>query len=107
MSIYFDHENGGRPTIDKDPDSTLDYEWDLAAWLAPVSDTIGTVAWEFGGGLELDTTKPSGGVVVAAGLITAWIKGGTVGAKAYARCRVTTAAGRVDDKTLYFNVAEG
>jgi len=38
--------------------------------------------------------------------VRAWISGGTVGQAAAATCRITTAGGRVDDRTLTFTIKE-
>jgi hypothetical protein len=38
--------------------------------------------------------------------VRAWISGGTVGQAAAATCRITTAGGRTDDRTLTFTIKE-
>lgn len=81
----------------KDPNATLDYRWDYSSWLEP-NDTIvahevvvaGTVA--LGANSHDDTT------------VTVWLSGGTEGERARVTVRVTTADGRVDDRTSVVDV---
>lgn len=84
----------------KDPDAELDYSWDWTAWLAD-AETITTATV---------TVAPAGLTVEpathAAGVVTAWMSGGTVGTRYQATCRVTTNQGRTDDRTMTIDVQQ-
>lgn len=84
----------------KDPNATLDYTVDWAEWLAPIADTIASVVW-----------VPSAGLVVVSAsntetAATAFVSGGTVNAQESLTCRITTAGGRTDDRTITFRITE-
>lgn len=82
----------------KDPDATLDYEVDWSDWLG--EDTISSVAWTAPAGL---TQESSENTTTTA---TIWLSGGTAGAYYSVVCRVTTVAGRIDDRTIVIRVAD-
>lgn len=86
-----------RPSILKDPDATLDYSWDWEDWLA--GDTISSYSVSVSG-----VTKNSD--ARASAVVTAWLTGGTLGAVASATCSVSTAAGRIDSRTIYLRIRE-
>jgi hypothetical protein len=87
----------GLARIPKDPDAVLDYSWNWATWLG--SDTIASYVIEVDGvTLNSDSRNVS--------VVTAWLSGGTAGETATATCRVTTAAGRTEDRTIYLDVAD-
>lgn len=92
----------GKPTIDKDPNATLDYVFDWSTWLA-AHDPVDTITTHevLVTGVTLNTSAIEG-----ANRVRAWISGGTVGQPAQATCRITTAAGRVDDRTIFFKIKE-
>lgn len=81
----------------KDPDAVLDYALDWAAWLA--GDTIATASWT-ADGVTVDSQTNTTTVA------TVWLSGGTVGTPAAATCRITTASGRTEDRTLTFTIEE-
>ena len=104
----YDTSIEGRPTILHDPNAILDYSEDWAAWLAAsADDTIVsheiilpdvTAEWPTplamgpnGSGND-DTT------------VTAWITGGTSGKTMPVTFRITTAAGRTDDRSIFLRV---
>jgi hypothetical protein len=87
----------GLARIAKDPDAVLDYSFNWATWLG--TDTIANYVIEVDG-VTKDSDSRNGAV------ITAWLSGGAAGSIATATCRVTTAAGRVDDRTIYLDVAD-
>lgn len=94
----------GKARIDKDPNAILDYEWDWSAWLAahtPADTIVAADVLVSGCTLVTPAQITSGGQRVRA-----WLSGGTVGAPASATCRITTSAGRVDDRTLYLTIKE-
>jgi hypothetical protein len=90
-------DEDGLARIPKDPNAVLDYSWNWGTWLG--SDTIASYVIEVDG-VTLDSDSR------ATAVITAWLSGGTAGETATATCRVTTAAGRTDDRTLYLDVDE-
>jgi hypothetical protein len=85
-------------TFPKDPDAVLDYAGNWAAWLK--GDTILTSTWDVPSGI----TKDSDSHTSTATLI--WLSGGTVGQTYLLRNRITTAAGRVDDRTIAIKIKE-
>lgn len=76
----------------KDPNATLDYRINWAEWLD--TDTIATVAWTVPAGL---TQTAATNTTTSA---TIWLSGGTVGTRYAVACRITTTAGRIDDRTI-------
>lgn len=76
----------------KDPDAVLDYQWDWTRWLD--GDTIEThdILPVEGISVDRDTATDS--------TVTAWISGGAVGLLYAVTCRITTASGRTDDRTI-------
>lgn len=90
----------GKPTIDKDPNAELDYNVRFTAWLDAVTDTIVSHTVNVIGVTLLSSTVVGNKVVVL------WLSGGTVGQPASATVRITTAAGRKEDRTVYFKIKE-
>ena len=80
--------------------AVLDYTIDWTKWLDEVGDTIETSTWIVPTGLtkvtETNTTK----------LATVWLSGGTVGMNYTVTNRITTAAGRADDRSITIRVRE-
>jgi len=93
----------GKPTVDKDPNAVLDYVFDWSAWLAAhaPADTISSAIVLVSGVSLVTAASIESGVRVRA-----WLSGGTVGEPAFATCRITTAGGRVDDRTITIKVKE-
>jgi hypothetical protein len=80
----------------KDPEATLDYQWNWAPWLAKVRDTITASEFESPAGLSImdsdhDDTSA-----------TAWIAGGVDGESYTVECKITTAGGRITRRKLPF-----
>lgn len=88
------------PTIKKDPNAVLDYEFDWSAWLLPISDTISTVAWVVTSGL---TVESSSNTTTSA---TAFVSGGTTDVDEVLTCRITTAGGRTEDRSVTLRIIE-
>lgn len=82
----------------KDPDATLDYEFDWSAWLLDVSDTIASVTWVLTGTL----VKVSSSFTSLTA--TAFISGGTEGEDETLTCRITTTGGRIDDRSVTLKI---
>lgn len=79
--------------ITKDPDAVLDYSIDWATWLD--GDTISTSDWfVVGSGLTVDSDSNSSTAA------TVWLSGGVLGRRYVVTNRITTAAGRIDDRSV-------
>lgn len=81
----------------KDPDAKKDYHFDWTDWLVG-SDTIADFETFPSAELTVEDESEAGGIV------TVWVSGGTEGAIHAVTCRITTAEGRIDDKTMYFEM---
>lgn len=83
----------------KDPDATLDYAIDWSDWLD--GDTIADSSWTASDGITIaDDPAPSHTTTVA----TVWLSGGTLGGMYDVTNRITTAAGRIADRTIVIRV---
>lgn len=82
----------------KDPDAVLDYRWDWSDWLD--EDTISSSDWVLPDGIVEDSSTHTGTTT------TIFLSGGTVGTTYSVINRITTAAGRIDDRTAKFKVRE-
>lgn len=85
----------------KDPDAVLDYSVDWSAWLG--DDTIVTSAWIVTGPdalLVVDSDSRSSTAT------TVWLSGGTLFRTYTVTNRVTTAAGRTDDRSISFKIEQ-
>ena len=89
-------------TFIKDPDSKLDYTLDWSKWLG--SDTISTSTWLFDPSTGLTDTAPT--VDTAAKRTTVFLAGGSVGTTYRVTNRITTAAGRIVDRSFNLLIAE-
>lgn len=84
----------------KDPDDVDDFTWEWAAVLA-TGETISSFETAVvAGGVTVDSTA------IAGTQTTARISGGTAGAIAQVRGRITTSTGRILDETAQFNIRE-
>lgn len=97
-AIYRD--NRGRYLTRKDPDAVLDYPFDWSEWLADVNDTLVSAEITAAG----VTAEPLG--LPVNGVVGVMVSGGAVGVAASVTCRITTAGGRTDDRTLHFVIGE-
>lgn len=91
----------GKATITKDPDAVLDYVFDWTEWLDGVTDTLSTAA----------PVMEEGDAVVESHTIVGkkvhvWVSGGTAGSTSRLRCRIATAGGRVDDRSVFLKIKE-
>jgi len=90
-----------KPWPDKDPDALLDYELEWGDWLD--GDTISNSEWIVPAGITKDATK--GDRVSDAGTETIiWLRGGAEGQKYTLTNRITTVAGRIDDRTVTLKI---
>ena len=81
----------------KDPSAVLDYVFDWSGWLA-TGETITD-----------HTITPDTGITVNsstedAGKVTVWLSGGTAGINYKVACKITTTAGRTDERTIWIKV---
>ncbi len=83
----------------KDPDAVLDYQWDWSSWL-PTGDTIASAT------VTAETGLTVGSYSNTATAVTAWLSGGIVGESYNVTCRVVTANGRTDDRTITLLVTQ-
>lgn len=77
----------------KDPNAVLDYQWDWSAWL-PDDDAIASATVTAEAGLTVNSSSSVNATV------TAWLSGGTAGSDYNVTCRIVTADGRTDDRTI-------
>ena len=82
----------------KDPNAVLDYTLDWSAYLTPLVDVITSVTWILSSGL----TKVSQSNTTTTA--TAFVSGGVLGNTETLTCRITTAAGRTDDRTVLLRI---
>lgn len=85
-------------TITKAPKAVLDYPFDWSAWLSSIDDTIIDHLIIVDDGIVCTSSVLSGNIVVA------WISGGTEGTIYRVTCRITTAGGRVDERSIFIKV---
>jgi hypothetical protein len=85
-------------TFTKDPNAVLDYNIDWTRWLA--GDQIATSEWIIPSGL----TKVADSKTAASA--TVWLSGGSVGQSYTVTNRITTAAGRTEDRSFTIRVEE-
>lgn len=103
MTDTFDVTNPDKPTIVKDPNATLDYTWDWSAWLVEAgNDTIVSqqILASTPAGLSIGSPTQS------LGKVTVFISGGAAGTKYQVTCRINTAGGRIDDRSIYLKVKD-
>ena len=91
----------------KDPSAVLDYVFDWNEWLA----TGETIAVDSETGEKLITITADTGITVDSwtesdGKVTVWLSGGTAGINYKVACKITTSAGRTDERTLWIRVVD-
>lgn len=97
----------GKYSTIKDPNATLDYPFDWTDWILDVLDAVNDHAFII--------TNPAAATVpmtlvssqfTATGLVTGYVSGGTPGQTHQLTCRIMTAAGRIDERTLHIKMKE-
>lgn len=85
----------------KDPQSRLDYSFDIQDWLN-TGDTIASVEWILDPGITIgiDTYAPWNTDTGA----FCWISDGTLGEVYNVTCRITTVGGRIDDFSFQLSI---
>lgn len=82
----------------KDPNAEKDYAVDWGPWLN--GDTIQSVTWTVPAGISKTDEEIVGTQAVI------WLSGGTAGTTYSIVCRVVTAGGRTDERTVKVKVAD-
>lgn len=85
----------------KDPDAVLDFRFDWSEWLANEGNDIITTS-DITADAGITITDQSQTTTSA----TVWLSGGTAGQRYRVTNRITTAAGRIDDRTHVVTVQE-
>ena len=83
----------------KDPSAVLDYVFDWTEWLA-TGETITDHTITADTGITVDSSTED------AGKVTVWLSGGTAGINYKVACKITTSAGRTDERTIWIKVVE-
>jgi len=84
-----------------DPDSTLDYSFDWSDWLID-ADTISTSDWS----VESGTATLTNPTIDSAGAVTTVFVSAAAPQSVVLRNRITTLAGRTDDRSMRLVVTE-
>ncbi len=87
-----------RPSIPMDPHAKLDYTFDWTVWLAGIADTIASMVIT-PTGVTIDDSSQAGA------LVTVWCSA-PVAPVASVHCKIVTAGGRTDARTIYLIVKE-
>ena len=82
----------------KDPNAVLDYTFDWGPYLTPLADTIATVTWLPDTGLTVGTSSHTTTTA------TAFVSGGTIDTTQLLTCRIVTAGGRTDDRSISLKI---
>jgi hypothetical protein len=101
MTSAFIQGKDGLPQIVKDPAATLDYQLDWTDWLG--ADTISASVWTL--------ASPTGGLTAAAPSFTGkiarvWLSGGTAGQTVRVTNQITSALGRIDERSFNVRLVE-
>ena len=81
----------------KDPSAILDWAFDWTDWLA-TAETITDHTITADTGITVDSSTED------AGKVTVWLSGGTAGQNYKVACKITTSAGRTDERTIWIKV---
>ena len=96
--------------FNKDPDAVLDYKFDwktnsngrgFTDWL-DTSETIASFVITPDAGIAVNSSE----LADTSTSVIVWLSGGTAGTTYSVSCRITTSAGRVDERTITISVAE-
>lgn len=97
---FWDVTNPKKPKGIKDPDAVLDYPIDFSTWLADIGDAYASHTIAVTGGLVVDSSFESNGV------ITPVLSAGDPGETATFTIHIVTLGGREDDRTFYLKMQE-
>jgi hypothetical protein len=81
----------------------LDYAVDWREWLAPDGDTITDSAWTAEPGITIEQDPAP---TATGGVVTVWLSGGVTGRSYLVTNRITTALGRVDERSFTLGVLD-
>ena len=87
----------------KDDDAVLDFSFRWTDWVAE-GETIVSFKITVPTGITLGVGAQA--AYESGGAITYWLTGGTIGRTYAIACRVTTSAGRIDERTMLVKVIE-
>ena len=82
----------------KDPNSTLDYSVDWGPYLTPLLDTITTVTWITSTAITVVSQSHTDTIA------TVFLSGGVVDTTETVTCRIVTAGGRTDDRSIILKI---
>jgi hypothetical protein len=109
MTIFYNDGSKIPAAPYKDPDSVMDYGADYSSWLS-TGETISASAWLIDGTVVSATDTVNGLTLNSATSTTtataAWLSGGTVGTTYTLTNRITTSAGRTEDRSMLILCAE-
>ena len=86
-------------TFTKDPNAVLDYAIDWSKWLA--GDQIAESQWTVSGA-DLEASEQTNTATQA----TVWLSGGAVGQTCTVKNKITTQAGRIDERSFIVQVQD-
>ena len=81
----------------KDPSAILDWAFDWTDWLA-AAETITDHTITADTGITVDSSTELDGKIIV------WLSGGTAGQNYKVACKITTSAGRTDERTIWIKV---
>jgi hypothetical protein len=112
--MKFWSNNNGKITGVKDIDATLDFPIDFADWLVNTPDDYASHTITSTGGIEIVSCQNRQGqalrkkdnvmVIAPNSIITPIISGGTLNELASFTIQITTASGRIDERTFYLRI---
>lgn len=101
LNMYNSYELfNGQPIISKDPNAVLDYTFDWTQYLESISDVIQTVTYQLSQGLTQTRTQHNETQALS------YLGAGVLGTTESVTCRITTAAGRVDERTIFLKIEQ-
>jgi hypothetical protein len=91
----------GIPVISKSPTALLDYifDWATDGWLQSGETITSNV-------VTIDTGIANPVITADATFITVWLAGGTIGTNYLVTCKITTSAGRTDERSIRISVVQ-
>jgi len=100
---FFTQDAQGRWWIPKDKNAVLEYSIDWSKWLAPIQDSIYQVVIVLPVGTELTVVESGDDGTVTHSKVSG---GTTLNSMQQITHRITTAAGRVEDRSIFLKIVE-